>query len=69
MSKEEIQAMPVEDLTKIWNGIAACFDRGQGLSLQSRHPIGFLMLSRETERRGLEIDKDKFGKIILKQKA
>lgn len=58
-----------EELQKIWNGVADCFDRGRGYALQVKHNIGFLMLSRETERRGLEIASGNRGQIILKPKS
>lgn len=67
MSKP-IEDYSTEELQSIWNGIAACFEAKTGLSLSIRHRFGFLQLSRETARRGLELGSGKRGEIIL-QKA
>lgn len=64
----DIEKLSNEELQKVWNGVAKAFEQKRGLKIQSRHPIGFLMLSRETDRRGLELVKGRFGEIILKQK-
>lgn len=52
------------EIQKLWNDLSRAFE-GKG----NKCPVGFLELSRETERRGLVLDKNKFGNIILQPKS
>lgn len=50
------------ELAALWNTLAKAFE-GKG-----KCEVGFLELSRETRKRGLELNKSKMGNIILQQK-
>lgn len=68
MTKQEIQQLTNTELARLWNDLASVFDWGQQERPRSV-VVGFFQLSRETERRGLVIDKHEiFGDIILKPK-
>lgn len=66
MSAEEIKGKTDSEIQELWNELARVFE---GMKPRPRVAVvGFFELSRETERRNLVLDKDKFGKIILKSK-
>jgi len=50
------------EIAKLWNDLSRAFEKKGNCS------VGFLELSRETERRGLVLDKNKLGNIILQPK-
>lgn len=68
MTKAEVEALTVQELTKLWNELSLFFQKGSPLPRPDNVVVGFFQLSRETERRGLQIGKDKAGKIILEPK-
>lgn len=67
-TKQELQEMPDNDIQKLWNDLAMMFERIRTDRPQTA-TVGFFQLSSETERRGLQIGKDKLGKIILEPKG
>jgi hypothetical protein len=51
-------------LANLWNQIAKVFDGAKKETTE----VGILQLSRETERRNLELVQNKFGKIVLEER-
>ncbi len=68
MTKAEIEALNDQQIQKLWNELSLFFQKGSPLPRPDNVVVGFFQLSRETERRGLQIGKDKAGKIILEPK-
>lgn len=70
MKQDELIQKSDSEIQTLWNELSKFFDKDYW---QGERPktvvIGFFQLSRETERRGLEIDKNKMGNIILKPKS
>lgn len=73
--QEIIQQKTDRELQVLWNQMANVFEEPGVLPMtQPKHPgdsfktLGILALSRETERRGLVMDKNLYGEIILKPK-
>lgn len=67
MEKVDLKGMTDKEIAKLWNDLAVCFE-----VIKSNRPraivVGFFELSKETDRRGMQMGKDKFGRIILEPK-
>lgn len=66
--QQDLTGKTDQELEKYWNELAACFEGFRRSETDRRFIVGFFSLSKETERRGLEFGKDRFGKIILQPK-
>lgn len=67
MSEKKIDQYTDQELQDVWNAIGKCFEQGRGIQLTIRYGFGFIQLSRETARRGLEMEAGRMGQIILKK--
>jgi len=66
-TQAQLNRLPDNEIQGLWNDLAISFEE-----VKMNKPgatVGFFQLSRETERRGLQIDKDSYGKIILLPKV
>jgi hypothetical protein len=68
MKKSELEVMTDQQIQTLWNELSLFFQKGSPVPRPNTVVVGFFQLSRETGRRGLQIGKDKAGKIILEPK-
>ncbi len=70
MKAEELMRLSDKELAGLWNDLASVFELRNGQNERPRPVVvGFFQLSRETDRRGLRLDKHEiFGDIILTAK-
>lgn len=67
LSEEQLKAKTNDEIAVLWNGLAKIFKGNNSVQTNQTSVVGFLQLSRETKRRGLELIETKFGRIILQQ--
>lgn len=65
MQRIDLKPMTDIEIAGFWNDWANCFEV---VGQRPRSGVGFFQLSRETERRCLQLGKDRLGKIILEPK-
>lgn len=65
MEKIDLTLLSNADIAKHWNNLAAAFEGKKLIGT----PVGFFLLSKETDRRNLQLAQDRFGKIILQPKS
>lgn len=69
MTTKEIQAATDIEIKNLWNELAMLFETFKDQERPRVAVVGFFQLSRETERRGLKIDRNIIGEIILTPKT
>lgn len=68
ITTEYLQKRTNQELLDLWNKITDIFDKKNNVTTNERSVAGLLQLSRETERRGLELKEGRLGKLLLIQK-
>jgi hypothetical protein len=68
LTKAELAAMTNQEIQRAWNELSLFFTKNAPIPRPDTVVVGFFQLSNETGRRGLQIGKDKAGKIILEPK-
>lgn len=65
LTEQQLQAKTNLEIAELWNSLAKIFKGNNNIQTNGKAVVGFLQLSRETKRRGLELSETKFGRIIL----